>query len=110
MTVPFPLQADGIASDPRFRPGDHPLLADHPIDQSGFPGVWTSDDREMQRLALLLKLIVAFEMLMFDVRPKRFEQVGDTLAMLRADGGRLAEPEPVRVQNAGLSGAPFRLV
>ena len=47
--VPVELDRNGIARDAGFRPRDHSLFAQHPIDQRGFASVRAADDRDFQR-------------------------------------------------------------
>ena len=40
---------DRVAGQPRLRPGDHPLLAEQPVQQRGFAGIRPPDDGQLQR-------------------------------------------------------------
>src|SRR6185369_3704660 len=83
-TIPLPVEADRIARDSRLRAGDHPFLADHPIDQGRLAGIRPPDDGELQWIMPVGEIRLGFEMLMLDVRAEGLEQVGDTFAMLGA--------------------------
>ena len=98
--LPFPVEADRIARDPGLGPGDHPLLAEHPVDQGRLAGVGPPDDRQLERTARARLPRPPSSSLDFDMRPERIEQIDDAFTMLRAERDRVAEAEPEGLEDA----------
>ena len=109
--VPFPVEADRIARDPGFGAGDHPLLAEHAVDQGRLAGVGPADDRELERRAV--------------ARPRRLRPRNRSCSTCgRSASNRSATPSPCSALSAigsprpsaigfetpGFAAAPFGLV
>ena len=105
---PVPVHRDRVARDPRFRPGQQPIAAHHPVDEGGLAGVGSADNSQLQRPGLIpiRRVILRFR----DERGQRLEQVRRPLAMLGADGDGLAQAERPGIEHARLAQRPFRLV
>jgi hypothetical protein len=55
-----PVDGDGIARDPRFRPGQQAILAQQAIDKRRFSGIRTTNDRQFQnRPGIVFRFVLA---------------------------------------------------
>ena len=99
---PLPMQADRIARDPGFGAGNHPLLAEHSIDERGLARVRPSNDRELERVAGVDLVIGGVKPLMLHVRLKGLEQVREPFAMFGTDRDRVAKTKAIGFESARL--------
>ena len=98
--LPIPINADRIPSDPGLGAGNHPIFADHLVDQGRFTGVRPANDCQLKRAFALELLFVGILMFVFDMRANGLEQVRHAFAMLGANGDRIAKAETIGVENS----------
>ena len=120
--APLEVGGDGIAREPRLRPGDHALLAEQRIDQRRLAGVGPADHGHADRAGLVVRLDAALLVVAGAIRATLGDrlqaergqdgrdQFADTLAMLGRYGDRLAETEPERLVEPVGARAPLALV
>ena len=120
---PVYVDGDGVAGDTGLWSGQHPFLADQPVHQGRFSGIWTSDHRDADRV--LPDSIPAGGTVvgrsaplnegrsrgrLWQCRAKRRVEIGEPLAVLGGDGNRLAEAELIGFEHAGLRRSALALV
>ena len=110
--VPVPVDGDRIARDAGLGPGDHPLLAEHLVDQGRFARVGAPDDRHLERTVFVVLVLgrVFLAVLALDERAQQLEQVDQPLAMLGRQRERLTEAELIGLHPPGLAGVALGLV
>ena len=101
-SVPVPVDRDRIARDPRFGPGDQPVLAEHAVDQRRLARVRAPDDRQLQRRVGTRRppRSSASPSSPLEMRQQRLEQVAHALAMLGRQLDRIAEAQRQRLEDA----------
>ncbi len=115
--LPGPIDGDRVAGDAGLGSGEHPLLAQDPVDQRRLAGIGAPDDRDAKRLvARILALVLVLGKLVLirqglaEHLAQRFHQIDDALAMFGREGQRIAEPQPVGFIEARLAGCSLGLV
>ena len=129
-TAPFPVEADGIASDARFRPGQKAFLIKHGVDKGRFARVRAADDSDADRpgnIVLGAFLILAerrqagflarvcFRFCLHfgrhvDHGPERVVEFPHAVAVFGGDRHRFAEAKFVGVDDPSGSGLALGLV
>ncbi len=95
--------------DTRFGSGDQPIFTEQLVDQRRFAGIGPSDDGKLQWCVGRLD-IIAFFFKAIDIRHQCFEQVGHSLAMLRADCDTFAKAQRKGIVNRVFGLFTFDLV
>ncbi len=115
--LPFPFDADGVARDAGLGAGQHPLLADQPVEQGRLADIGPADDRQQQGPLGIDRFVflVALGFLVFlghrlDVPGQRLVQVAQALAVLGRHRDRIAQSQRVRLGQALLAGAALAFV
>ncbi len=108
--MPLPIDRDRIARDAGLRAGDHPLLAEHAVDQGRLAGIGAADDGELERPFGRFRFLFLEIVLALDIGAYRLEQVDQPLAMFGREGDRIAEPQRIGLDQPGLAGLALGLV
>ena len=111
--MPIPVDRDRIARQARFGSRDHPVLAQHTIDQRRLARIRPPDDCELQdrlfafvdRLVIIVVRYRAFEM-----RRQRIEQIAHPFVMLGRQLHRITKAERQGFKHSLLGGAALGLV
>ena len=107
---PGPVNGDCIAGDPGFGTGQQALFADQTVDEGRFADVWTTNDRELQRLYRRIRRHPFRPRTLRGERRQPLVELGQPLAVLGRNRYRIAEAKPISFADAGKCRAAFGLV